>query len=82
MRIECPFCGTSYTGERCGISDDLDVLFSIVCQVCHKQIDGSIETVPVPGKPASPLHRWTWGYLGIPGREPGSEKLVRIRLPL
>ena len=78
-RIECPYCATSYTSERCGIPGDLDVVFTIVCVTCARQIDGAVETIAVPGKPATTLHKWTWGYFGVPGTEPGSTRIVKVR---
>jgi len=77
-RIECPHCLTSYPTNRCGIPDDLDVVFTVVCLVCKRQIDGAIETIEVPGKPATRLHRWTWGYFGDPALEPASTRIVKI----
>lgn len=45
LRLECPTCKTSYTGERCGIrplQDYENAIVTIVCKICGKSFDATI----------------------------------------
>jgi transcription elongation factor Elf1 len=44
LRLECPHCKTSYTGERCGIAltEWQFAAATIVCMVCAKPFDVEI----------------------------------------
>ena len=63
MRIECPNCGTSYTMERLGWTlpeDPTKILnLTVVCMVCQKHFDATIETAIVGQQEQVRPKTWT-----------------------